>query len=118
MTDVAHRPPPASTPPPLDIEAEAGVVPEATGGPRRRISDVVVPPLVTLVFFVGLWYFVSYVLLKPSRRFLLPPPQQVIRVGFLDWRNFHQILDGLALTARAAAEGFVIATVLGMAWPS
>ena len=73
------------------------------------------PPVVTFGVFIGLWYLVSYGLLSPSRRFLLPPPQQVIQGGFLTWSQFSQILDGLALTAKAAAAGFVIATVLGIA---
>src|SRR6202042_2655158 len=68
----------------------------------------------TLACVIGAWFFVSYVLLKPSRRFLLPPPQEVIHGGFLVWRNFHEILSGLALTARAAGIGFGIATVIGM----
>jgi NitT/TauT family transport system permease protein len=81
---------------------------------RPRILPLVLPPLVTLAFVIGVWFFVSYVLLKPSRRFLLPPPQQVIQGGFLIWKNFHQILSALALTARAAGIGFGIATVIGM----
>jgi NitT/TauT family transport system permease protein len=74
-----------------------------------------VPPLVTFGVVIGLWYLVSYGLLSPSRRFLLPPPQQVIQGGFLTWSQFDQILNGLDLTARAAAAGFGIATVLGIA---
>ncbi len=73
------------------------------------------PPLVAFGCVVGLWYLISYALLTPSRRFLLPPPQEVIQGGFLTWSQFDQILDGLALTARAAATGFAIATVLGIA---
>jgi NitT/TauT family transport system permease protein len=70
---------------------------------------------VTFGVVIGLWYLVSYALLAPSRRFLLPPPQQVIQGGFLTWSQFDQILDGLDLTARAAAAGFGIAAVLGIA---
>jgi NitT/TauT family transport system permease protein len=75
---------------------------------------LILPPLITFGIVIGVWCFISYVLLKPSRRFLLPPPQQVVRGGFLTWQNFHQILNGLALTARAAAIGFGIAAVIGI----
>jgi len=112
MTDVVPRTTSSPVaPPPVDRPT---IVPDAVTKGRARVLSIIVPPLVTLAFVVGLWYFVSYGLLKPSRRFLLPPPQQVIRTGFLTWSNFHQILEGLALTARAAAIGFGIATVIGM----
>jgi len=112
MTDVVPRATPA--PPASPPDERATLVPEVVTKGRTRILSVIVPPLVTLAFVIGLWYFVSYGMLKPSRRFLLPPPQQVIRTGFLTWSNFHQILNGLTLTARAAAIGFGIATVIGM----
>src|ERR1700734_3142947 len=92
----------------------ADLVPLAPKRPRRSAWGVL-PPLVTFGCVIGLWYLVSYALLSPSRRFLLPPPQQVIQGGFLTWSQFSQILDGLALTAEAAAVGFGIATVLGIA---
>ena len=103
--------PSSSVIPPMD--GEPPLVPEVAVAQTRTWASVL-PPLLTFGLVIGLWCFVSYVLLKPSRRFLLPPPQQVVRVGFLNWRNFHQILDGLALTARAAGIGFVIATAIGM----
>jgi NitT/TauT family transport system permease protein len=106
--------------PPVDLATPAAgasaqlLVPEARRV-RGSLWRSVLPPVLTFGIVIGVWYFVSYRLLKPSRRFLLPPPQQVVREGFLTWRNLHQILVGLALTARAAGIGFVIATVIGMA---
>jgi NitT/TauT family transport system permease protein len=113
MTDVVPRSAPPPSAPAAPADERPTFVPEVAPRRERRLA-VVLPPLVTLVVVIGVWFFVSYVLLKPSRRFLLPPPQQVIQGGFLTWRNFHQILSGLALTARAAAIGFGIATVIGM----
>ncbi len=110
MTDLVGTEPSSATIDRLDETA----MPDASPVKRRRLVWTALPPLATFGLVVGAWFFVSYVLLKPSRRFLLPPPQQVIRVGFLQWRNFHEILSGLALTARAAAIGFSIATVIGM----
>jgi NitT/TauT family transport system permease protein len=112
VTDlVPQRAPTPVIPPPEEALAPS---PEASVRRRGRTAAMILPPLVTFLFVIGVWCFISYVLLKPSRRFLLPPPQQVIRTGFLNWRNFHQILSGLELTARAAGIGFVIATVIGM----
>jgi NitT/TauT family transport system permease protein len=109
VTDVVPRTlPPAAARPDEDL-----TVPEVAPV-RSRPWATILPPMLTFGLVVGLWYFVSYALLAPSRRFLLPPPQQVIKVGFLNWRNFHQLLNGLALTARAAGIGFAVATVIGM----
>ncbi len=74
-----------------------------------------VPPLVTLVVFLGLWYLVSGVLLDDSRRFLLPPPHEVVAVAFLDPVNRAPLLRGLALSATVAVIGLVIAALLGVA---
>jgi NitT/TauT family transport system permease protein len=81
------------------------LVPPAPKRSRWKSWRSALPPLVTFGCFIGLWYLVSYGLLSPSRRFLLPPPQQVIQGGFLTWSQFSQILDGLALTARDAEHG-------------
>ena len=88
---------------PAESDGWDDLVPAAPRRSRRRAWRAVLPPLVTFGCVVGLWYLVSYVLLSPGRRFLLPPPQQVIQGGFLTWSQFSQILDGLDLTARAAA---------------
>jgi NitT/TauT family transport system permease protein len=82
---------------------------------RRTALRNVVPPLAVLAAVIGLWLLVSYVVLAPSRRFLLPPPQQVLQVGILRWQNLHKILSAAALTGRAALVGFAIAVVLGTA---
>ncbi len=82
--------------------------------PRPSRLAAVIPPLGLTALIVGVWYLFSYVVLKPSRRFLLPPPQRIVHVGFLTWRNLHDLLVSLALTAKAAGLGFAIAIVLGM----
>ena len=50
---------------------------------------------------LGVWYGVSYLLLDPERRFLVPPPHEVVRVGFLDY-NLEELLDALWLSTRVA----------------
>jgi NitT/TauT family transport system permease protein len=63
---------------------------------------------------VGLWYAVTYLLLEPDRRFLLPPPHAVARVAFGDAANLRELLHALLLSAGVAAAGLGIAVVVGM----
>ena len=71
------------------------------------------PPLVLGAVLIGVWYFVSYVVLAPRRRFLLPAAPRGPRVGFLDSENLGEILDGLTGAPRCAVIGLAIAIVLG-----
>jgi NitT/TauT family transport system permease protein len=72
------------------------------------------PPTAVLIVALGIWYGVSYLLLDPQRRFLVPPPHEVVRVGFLDPYSLQELLDALWLSARVAFIGLFIATALGM----
>ena len=73
------------------------------------------PPAAVLVAVLGLWYAVSYLLLDPQRRFLVPPPHEVIRVSFFDPFNLRELLGALWLSTRIAFIGLAIAIVIGMA---
>ena len=68
----------------------------------------------TLLVFLGGWYFVSYGLLTEDRRFLLPPPHAVVQVSFLDAFNRTDILQALWLSTWIAALGLLISVVLGV----
>ena len=67
-----------------------------------------------LGLLIGVWYFVSYVVLEPRRRFLLHPPHEVVREGFLDRDDFAEILDGLWSSIRVATVGLAVSIVLGV----
>jgi NitT/TauT family transport system permease protein len=73
-----------------------------------------VPPFAVFLVVLGLWYAVSYLLLTPQRRFLVPPPNAVVEIGFLDWVNLQELLDALLLSAKIAFLGLGIAIVIGM----
>jgi len=98
-----------------------GVVGASTPGwrPRRRRRGGLLrrwlPPLVTLIVFLGGWYFVSYGLLSADRRFLLPPPHGVVQVAYLDSFNRTDILRALWLSTWIAALGLLISILVGMA---
>jgi NitT/TauT family transport system permease protein len=83
---------------------------------RSRHSAVVrgvLPPVFAFAFFIGIAYLFSYVLLSPSRRFLMPPPDQVLRDGMLNHQHLHEQLSALWDTAQVAMTGLAIAFVIG-----
>jgi NitT/TauT family transport system permease protein len=106
--------------PVVDHDARADLPtlhPEVLPTPRRgrgsRAARIVLPPIVLGAALIGVWYFISYVMLEQRRRFLLRPPHEVVEVGFLDWDNFSEILDGLWSSMRVALIGLVIAIAIG-----
>jgi NitT/TauT family transport system permease protein len=85
------------------------------GGLGRQMALVLGAPLATAAVFVGIWYLLSYVVLNPTQRFLMPPPHAVIRKGFLEWQNLKEILlVGLLPTTQVALTGLAIAIGIGM----
>ncbi|MFC5750654.1 ABC transporter permease [Actinomadura rugatobispora] len=92
--------------------ATSGVAAKKSGGLTGTLRTVL-PPIGVFLAAIGIWYLVSYVLLSERRRFLLPPPHEVVRVGMLDWENLSEILEGLRTTAIVALSGFAIAICVG-----
>lgn len=81
---------------------------------RRPSMGRVIAPVLVLAFALALWSFASKVLLDPARRFLLPPPEDVLRKGVLDSANFTEILVALGSTTRVALVGLGIAIAIGV----
>jgi NitT/TauT family transport system permease protein len=84
---------------------------------RRRAAAQVIAPLIVFALVIGAWLFISYVLLEPRRRFLMPPPQEVVRLGLFDARNVTEILGGLWSTTQVALVGLIVAIVIGTIVP-
>ena len=80
---------------------------------RRGASAQVIAPLVVFALVMAVWLFISYVLLEPRRRFLMPPPQDVIRNGLLNPANSAEILVALWSTTQVAIVGLIVAIVIG-----
>lgn len=79
-----------------------------------RLAGQILPPLVLGLLIIGLWYFLTYVILRPDRRFLLRPPHQVVTVGFsTDDGNLAELLSGLWSSTQVAAIGLAIAIFIG-----
>lgn len=97
-------------------EALNPVAPATPKRVRSRSSSAaasILPPVVMGIAVLGGWYLVSYGLLDSSRRFLLRPPHQVVKVGFLEWENLSEMLSGLWSSTRIAIIGLAISIVLG-----
>jgi NitT/TauT family transport system permease protein len=88
---------------------------EAERADRRRLRSKVgdaVLPIAVFFGFIGLWYAITYLVLATDRRFLLPPPHDVIAEGFANPAR-GDILTGMWLTAQVALVGLLIAFVIG-----
>lgn len=83
---------------------------------RRPQADTWVPPLLVFLVLLGLWYAISYLVLDEKRRFLMPPPDQVVTKAFLAPDVLGEILSSLGQTAAVALAGLAAAIVIGMAW--
>jgi NitT/TauT family transport system permease protein len=86
-------------------------------GQRRRAAAQILAPLAVFALVIGVWLFISYVLLEPRRRFLMPPPQDVIRIGFFDARNLNEILGALWSTSQVAVAGLLVSIAIGTIVP-
>jgi NitT/TauT family transport system permease protein len=95
------------------LPKSARMAPSTSASGFRRLAVTLGPPLVVLVLLIGAWYATTYLLVDPELRFLLPPPHAVIRVAFLDADNRNELLGGLALSARVAMTGLVVAVLIG-----
>ena len=76
-----------------------------------------IAPMLVFALMIGIWLAISYVLLEPRRRFLMPPPQDVVRVGLLDPRNFSEIVGALWSTTQVAIVGLAVAIAVGTLVP-
>ena len=85
---------------------------------RRRGSAVArwAAPLAVFAALIGVWYAITYLVLDPARRFLMPPPQDVITEAFLDGPTMERIGEALAQTVKVTFTGLAIAIVIGLAW--
>lgn len=84
--------------------------------PLRSIWSRTFPILAALLGIVAIWYAVSYLLLSPSRRFLLPPPHQVIGESIGNPKVIGPMFAALGQTITVALIGLLIAVVIGMGW--
>jgi NitT/TauT family transport system permease protein len=92
------------------IDATSRAAPAGRGGWLATWG----PPAAVFLATIAVWYGVSYLLLDARRRFLVPPPHDVIQVSFFDPFNLRDLLGALWLSTRVAFTGLAIAIVLGL----
>lgn len=105
MTVIAIRRQAAALAPPVERETRQ----------RSKIGAAVGYPLLSLAAGLLVWSAVSYLVLEPHRRFMLPPPVDVLRNSLLDWTHLQPMLTALAVTAQVTLVGFVVAVIAGIA---
>jgi NitT/TauT family transport system permease protein len=87
----------------------------ARGGRRATsLGGRVALPVLVAGVIIGLWYLVSDVALNQYQRFMLPPPDRVVEVGFFTWSNFTALVGALRWTAQVTFIGLAISIVLGV----
>ena len=96
------------------LEHELGVIGDASARSRAgQITLGIVPPLVAFGIFIGIAYLFSYVFLSPSRRFLMPPPHEIVKNGFFNHQHLHEQLTALWDTTQVSLTGLAIAFGIG-----
>lgn len=81
---------------------------------RRKFGAALGYPLLSLAVGLLVWSVVSYVVLEPHRRFMLPPPVDVLRNSLLNWDHLQPMLTALAVTAQVTLVGFLVAVIVGV----
>jgi NitT/TauT family transport system permease protein len=94
------------------VKIEALPAPPKEG--RRRNVARFLPPFAVLVAVVAVWQLVSDSL-TGGRKYLLPPPLQVIQQGFLARASYQALLPAFGRTTELAVVGLVVSMVLGVA---
>lgn len=112
--------PAALDPAPRDVADQPPGVPSDDEVARRSTSTMkrlllrYGPILLVFVVFIGIWYAMHYVILDEDRRFIVPPPHDVIDEAFLNDKARAELFEGLLNTTRIALYGFVIASLLAL----
>ncbi len=83
---------------------------------RRKTMANALLPLGVLAVLLGIWYAITYLVLDPGRRFLMPPPQDVVTDALLDGPTMERIGTALWNTVVVSFTGLAIAIVIGMSW--
>jgi NitT/TauT family transport system permease protein len=87
----------------------------ATVKKSRSKTMTWLPPVLVFLGLIGIWYAITYLVLDEKRRFLMPPPHEVV-AAFFDPETLGDILIALGRTTAVALIGLAIAMVIGIVW--
>ncbi|MCW2584451.1 MAG: transporter, permease protein [Klenkia sp.] len=95
----------------------AGTAPlvERRGRGRKRVTDSLLP-IAVFLGLVAVWYAITYLVLDPDRRFLMPAPHTIVTDALLDGPTMDKILPALGRSIVVTFTGLAIAIVIGMVW--
>lgn len=85
------------------------VTPDVGGALARAL-----PILAAIAGIVVVWYAVTYLVLDPAQRFLLPPPHETFGTTLGNPALMGPMLEALGRSVAVALVGLVIAVVLGV----
>ncbi len=74
-----------------------------------------IPPVLVFLGVLAVWYAITYLILDEKRRFLMPPPHEVV-AAFFDPATFLEIVQALGRTTMVALVGLAFAIVIGVLW--
>ena len=87
--------------------------PEEAPGRIVSLLSVAAPPTLVFLLIILFWYGITFLVLEPDRRFLLPPPHGLIQEGILDFETLAEIAGGLYRTTMVSLLGLAVAFALG-----
>ena len=114
-TELVDSPPPdapASAPP----SALTVAAPPPRGSWLRKAAAKATPIVSALVGLAVVWYAVTYLVLAPQQRFLLPPPHEAFGSALTNPQLMGPMLEALGRTFAVALIGLVVAVVLGVGY--
>lgn len=82
---------------------------------RTAVANTV-PIVLAVLGIAAIWYLLSYVVLPPSQRFLLPPPHQAFGVALSNPNIAVPMFEALWRSILVAIIGLAIAAVVGIGW--
>ena len=96
------------------LDPDLGGAHDPARGRGAGVLSRTLPILAAVAGIVVVWYAVTYLVLDPKQRFLLPPPHAVFGRALTTPTVMGPMLDALGRTVAVAMTGLVIAVVLGV----
>ena len=82
---------------------------------RRKLTSYALPVAV-FAALIGVWYAITYLILEPGKRFLMPAPHTLITDALLDPVITEKVWPALGRSIVVTFTGLAIAIVVGMLW--
>ena len=105
-----------SAPPGKTAEKGTGARPAVRKVKGKRSVGSTLAPIGVFALVIGIWYYISDVILDPDLQFLLPEPHTIITQAFLDPDIRQELLVALGRTTQVALTGLAVSIVIGAGW--